>query len=193
MSVLDLRKYRFIIILLILVISILGMFSGVRWVMKILYPFDYRETIKKYAVEYNIDPLLVAAVIRVESKFDKNAISYKDARGLMQIAPITGQWAAKELKIENYEENLLFNPGVNIKIGCWYLNKLNKEFDYNLSLVLAAYNGGSGNVTKWLKDKRYSDDGDTLKDIPFPETKNYVRKVTRDFKIYNRLYKDDIN
>jgi len=184
----NLRRYR-IFILIIFIIVIAGVIiNNTDWLLKIVFPIHYNELISSNANEYDIDPYLVAAIIKVESKFYEKAISTKNARGLMQISPITGKWASEELQIMNYSENLLFIPNVNINIGCWYLSKLRKEFNGNLRLILAAYNGGSGNVTKWLQDPRYSEDGKTLKDIPFNETKDYVEKVLKYYKIYRTIY-----
>ncbi len=153
------------------------------------YPLSYQNIIKKYSEVYGIDPYLVAAIINVESKYDKNAISKKEARGLMQISPITGNWAAEELGIDNFNLDMLFEPEVNIMIGTWYLDILWEEFDGNFQLILAAYNAGSGNVDKWLKDKRYSTDGKSLTNIPFQETREYVDRVNKNIKIYRVLYK----
>ncbi|WZL75015.1 lytic transglycosylase domain-containing protein [Clostridiaceae bacterium 35-E11] len=185
----DLKKYRTLIIVIIIVMGIGIMLNNSNWLLKMIYPIHYEEIINKYATEYNLDPYFVAAIIRVESKFNEKAQSSKNARGLMQIASITGKWASEELNIDNYTEEMLFVPDTNIRIGCWYLNKLRKEFAGNVQLILAAYNGGSGNVSKWLKDTRYSQDGKTLKDIPFPETKLYVEKVVKNYKIYKIIYR----
>ncbi|WP_352168637.1 lytic transglycosylase domain-containing protein [Proteiniborus sp. MB09-C3] len=165
--------------------------SSFKWIGKILYPINYKEQIADYSNKYDIDPFLVAAIIRVESKYDKNALSHKGARGLMQIAPVTGRWASGEIGIQNYSEKLLYDPDVNIEIGCWYINKLNTQFYNNLELVLAAYNGGSGNVAKWLNDSNYSDDGKSLKHIPFKETELYLKKVKKSYDIYKKLYTSD--
>jgi soluble lytic murein transglycosylase len=128
------------------------------------------------------------AVIYVESNFDANACSYKGAIGLMQIMPQTGEWAAQRLKIKDFTSEKLYNPNMNIKIGCWYLNNLQSQFNGDLDLVLAAYNGGSGNVRKWLKNKEYSSDGKTISYIPFKETREYVQKVKKAYKKYRSLY-----
>ena len=152
--------------------------------MKITYPLGYLDLIKKYSKEYNVDPYLVAAIINVESRYDKEAISSKKARGLMQISPTTGEWAAQELAIEDFTLEKLFEPEINIIIGTWYLKVLSEEFDNNLQLILAAYNGGSGNVSKWLGNKDYSKDGLVLSKIPFKETEEYIKKVERNLKIY---------
>lgn len=175
-------------ILLILVIFTAVLINNADWLLKIAFPIHYDEIINENAEVYGIDPYLVAAIIKVESKFDEKAVSHKNARGLMQISPITGKWASEELEISDYNEDALFIPSTNIKIGCWYINQLRKEFGNNLKLILAAYNGGSGNVRKWLNDSRYSKDGENLDDIPFKETKNYVDKVIKYYKIYSIIY-----
>jgi peptidoglycan lytic transglycosylase len=159
----------------------------------ILYPMGYKEYIKKYSFENDLDPFLVAAIINVESNYNKDAISPKDARGLMQIGPQTGLWAKEELGINNYSEDLLFDPETNIKIGTWYLTKLDAEFNGNVDTILAAYNAGSGNVSKWLDDIEHSRDNINLYNIPFKETEEYVEKVKKDYKIYSTFYKPFIH
>lgn len=175
--------------MLFLVISLGLAVNSFRWAIKILYPLHYKELIFKYAQDYDLDPYLVAAIIRTESKFYEKAQSGKNARGLMQIAPITGEWASKELNVNEYDAEMLFIPDLNIMMGCWYLDRLRREFDNSLPLMLAAYNGGSGNVRKWLRDPRYSSDGIVLDHIPFDETKAYVDKVLKSYKIYNMIYR----
>ena len=106
----------------------------------------------------------------------------------MQIMDSTGEWISETLGIEDFSSEKLLNPEVNVEFGCWYLNNLISEFD-DLSLALAAYNGGSGNVTKWLKNPEYSIDGKSLTYIPFKETKKYVDKVTLNYNIYKFFYR----
>ncbi len=184
-------RFRKILALIFIILIVGGVFSSYRWIGRTLYPINYKEHIANYSKKYDIDPFLVAAIIRVESKFNKDALSPKGARGLMQIAPVTGKWAAGEIEILDYKESLLYDPEINISIGCWYINKLNTQFNNNLELVLAAYNGGSGNVTKWLNDYNYSDDGKSLKHIPFKETELYLKKVKKSYDIYIKLYNSD--
>lgn len=157
--------------------------------LSILYPLGYKAEIKKYSKENDLDPFLVAAIINVESNYNREALSPKGARGLMQIGPQTGLWAKEELNIENYTEDLLYDPEVNIKIGSWYLTKLESEFKGNLNNILAAYNAGSGNVAKWLKDSDCSKDTIDLYYIPFKETEDYVKKVKKNYEIYSFIYK----
>ncbi len=159
--------------------------------LTVTYPLSYKKSIDIYSKKYNVDPYLIAAIINVESNYDKKAISHKEARGLMQISPSTGYWAAELLKIEDFNLDLLFEPETNIMIGTWYLDNLSKEFDNNLQLMLAAYNGGSGNVKKWLENMEYCEDGIYLKKIPFKETEQYVEKVLKNVKVYKMLYKDE--
>ncbi|KAB3527307.1 lytic transglycosylase domain-containing protein [Alkaliphilus serpentinus] len=162
------------------------------WVIKQIYPFHYRAEIERYSKEYNLDPYLIAAIIKNESKFNPEAISRKEAKGLMQIAPITGQWAAEKLGIKDYSEDRLFEPHLNIRMGCWYLDILHKEFDGRLPLMIAAYNAGNGNVSKWLEDPQYSKNRVTLDYIPFPETRIYLRKVLRDYNRYHIIYEEGL-
>jgi soluble lytic murein transglycosylase len=135
-----------------------------------------------------VDPYLVASVINSESKFQERALSSKGAYGLMQIMPATGEWISTYVDLDNFNNNMLYDPEINIKLGCWYLNNLSKEFNSQLDLVLASYNGGRGNVNKWLANSEYSKDGKTLNNIPFAETKEYVRKVKFSYKMYKILY-----
>jgi soluble lytic murein transglycosylase len=177
---------RFFICILIAVL----LFVSIKLVVKIIYPIDYENYIKKYSQNYNIDSHLVAAIINVESKYDTFAMSKKDARGLMQISPNTGKWASEKIDIQDFTLESLYDPEINIRIGCWYLSVLADEFNGNLQLILAAYNGGSGNVNKWLKDDRYSKDGKSLDYIPFKETSDYVEKVLKNYEMYKKIYKN---
>ncbi|WMM23586.1 lytic transglycosylase domain-containing protein [Tissierella sp. MB52-C2] len=174
----------FTIIILIIIGSLV--------VLTTKYPIGYKSAIVKYSNEYNLDPYLVASIINVESKYDKNAVSSKEAKGLMQIAPQTGQWASEVLGIENYNEKMLFDPEINIRIGTWYLNNLFTEFNQNLDLVLAAYNAGSGNVNKWLDNDEYCKDGVELSVIPFKETRDYLVRIKDNYKVYSSVYKEYI-
>ncbi|NLY86634.1 MAG: lytic transglycosylase domain-containing protein [Tissierellia bacterium] len=160
--------------------------------LAIKYPIGYESIIVRYSNEYNVDPYLVASIINVESKYDTNAISNKEARGLMQISPQTGKWASEVLRIDDYSVDDLFDPEINIKIGTWYLSVLLKEFNGNINLVLAAYNAGSGNVNKWLNNTEYSIDGNSLSNIPFKETEDYLERVKDSYRIYSTVYKSYI-
>lgn len=181
----DLRggKLRFFIVIL-LTCGIL--FTLIRMVF---YPIKYNDLVNQYAKQYDLDSNLVFSIIKIESKFDTFALSHKGAMGLMQITSQTGEWAAKEIGIEGYTRESLYEPDINIQIGCWYIRKLLIQYKNNLETSLAAYNAGSGNVSKWLSDKKYSKDGKSLSIIPYKETREYVKKVLRNQRLYQRLYK----
>ena len=166
-------KKKLILILLILIVLGVALFIGKNDIYKYLYPKKYSDYVEFYSKEYNLDENLVYSIIKAESKFKEDAVSRKGAKGLMQIGDGTRDWAAEELKLEKVD---IFKPQDNIRIGCWYLNRLYREFG-DLDLVIAAYNGGSGNVKKWLADEEFSSDGENLETIPFKETASYVEKV----------------
>lgn len=168
-------------------------FQNIEWILNTIYPIHYKELIYEYSEIYDIDPYLIAAIMRNESKFDPKAISKKGAKGLMQIAPITGKWASEQLGIDGYNEEDLFEPRLNVQIGTWYLTILRNQFNNNMELMIAGYNAGNGNVEKWLKNPEYSSDGESLDEIPFGETKIYQKKVLRDYKIYKKIYKKFYN
>lgn len=159
---------------------------------KVIYPLRYRENVLKYSARYNIDPYLVFAIIKAESNFNPKAVSRKSAKGLMQITDKTGAWGAEKTKIENFDTDDLYDPEININIGCWYLSNLMKEFNGNIDLVIAAYNGGSGNVNEWIKNSANNSDGNMLPKIPFKETREFQKKVKKFYHIYRQLYEDEI-
>jgi len=153
------------------------------------YQLKYPELIEKYAAEYELDPYLVAAVIHVESSNDPQAVSKSGALGLMQVMPKTGEWIADKLDISPFTEELLTEPALNIRMGCWYLAFLRGRFDANFIHMIAAYNAGHGNVERWLADETLSRDGE-LTTIPIEETENYVEKIQRAYEKYKTLYPD---
>lgn len=164
-------------ILVILLISISVVFAACACI-KLRFPLKYAENVKNNAARYNLDEPLVFAVIKAESGFDKEKISSKGAVGLMQIMPKTAEYVSKEFFSGRKFD--LTTPGDNIELGCFYLAYLAEKFD-NREEILAAYNAGEGNVKLWKKEK-----GSPLteKDIPFPETRRYINKVTCYFNIY---------
>lgn len=160
---------------------------GLPWFWRLYYPLPYRQTIFLQAQAAEVDPYLVMALIRVESKFRPQAQSRMGARGLMQLMPETAEWVAKQLG-EQYDSEKLFEIEYNTKIGCWYLANLLQEFGGNLSLALAAYNGGRGNVRQWIEQGLWAGEKDQLEKIPFAETRDFVQRVLRDYEIYRKIY-----
>lgn len=147
------------------------------------YPVAYSDYIIKYAHKNDLDVFLVMAIIKQESNFVPEASSpYAD--GLMQLTSETAKWNADKMGLKNYD---YIDPETNIKIGCHYLRYLIDRYG-NIDTALAAYNGGMGNVDKWLEDPICSDDKKTLYYIPFPETQAYIEKVNGYWKNYKKLY-----
>lgn len=155
---------------------------------KFVFPIRYYDYVVKNAHKNNVDPFLIFSIIKAESKFNSNAISRSGAKGLMQIMDKTGHWGANELGVESFESDRLFDPQLNIEIGCWYVGKLQNQYEGDIATLLAAYNAGTGNVYKWKNNKQYSLDGITIDYIPFEETRKYIKKVQTNFKIYKYLY-----
>lgn len=153
-----------------------------------IYPFPYRESITHQAITNGVDPFLMVALIKTESNFNPDATSKVGARGLLQIMPDTGQWIAQQMNLMDFTTDKLYNPETSIKMGSWYLANLYKEFQGNRVLALAAYNAGRGNVKEWLENQHWTGEEHTIDQIPFPETRYYIRKVTLNYKIYKFLY-----
>ncbi|NJD04690.1 MAG: lytic transglycosylase domain-containing protein [Ruminiclostridium sp.] len=181
------NRFKYILIFAVLLAVFVLMLDNTP---RLMFPIKYREYVGAYSGKYNVDPFLVLAIIKVESKFDPDAVSPKNARGLMQISQKTGEWGAKVLKLKGYDFDSLFDPETNITIGCWYLKVLTEEFNGNTDLILAAYNGGSGNVKEWLNNRDYSSTGKSLDRVPFRETEKYIEKVGNYRSIYKMLYEN---
>jgi soluble lytic murein transglycosylase len=159
---------------------------------KVNYPLKYKEDVIKFSAQNRIDPYLVFAIIKAESGFNPNALSKRKAMGLMQLTEGTAEWGAAKLKLKNFIIDDLYKPEINIQIGCWYIAQLMKEYtDKDPDLVIVAYNGGSGNVNSWLKDKNFSSTGYKLDRIPFKETDNFLKKVRSYYNKYSWLYGTD--
>lgn len=182
------NKLKFITALLLLLFLVMFSIVISQYVLKQMYPQKFSEYVNIYSEEYDLDKSLVYSIIKAESGFDSRAVSPREAKGLMQIMDSTGEWAAEKISINDFETSMLMEPETNIRIGCWYIARLLKQYDKNLDLALAAYNAGSGNVSKWLSDTNISSDGKTLDRIPFEETKNYIEKIKKYNKMYKKLY-----
>lgn len=165
------------------VACVFGLKAGVKTSREIKYPFQYKEYIIQYSNENQLDPYLVAALIKQESNFIPDAKSYI-AGGLMQLTEDTAEHYGAMLGLEDFD---YMDPETNIKIGCYFLKSMIKRYGVT-DTALAAYNAGPGNVDLWLKDPRYSSDGITLTYIPYPETSNYVAGINKYYKEYKSHY-----
>lgn len=186
------KKIKYILIITVLVLAVLVVMNNSLSILRMVYPLKYEEYVYKYSSVNNPDkpdPYLVFAVIKAESNFKDTATSNKNAMGLMQITEETGEWIATKLGITGFHTNDLYDPETNIRFGCWYLNNLMREFD-NEDLVIAAYNGGRGNVKEWLKNPKYSNTGSNLDKIPFKETDGFLKKVKHYKSLYIKIYQE---
>jgi len=174
---------------------------------KIMYPINYKKEILTASEEFSVDPILVASVINAESRFKIDAVSEKGAVGLMQLKPSTAEWVVKQISQQEATNTMmtsadesslkdilydtethsgeLLDPGINIRIGTFYLSYLLKKFD-TTDLALCAYNAGEGTVKTWLANEEYSKDGKSLDKIPYKETQNYIEKIHRNLKVYSK-------
>lgn len=184
------KRGRIFIAALIVCLSVTYFYSWKDDVMRILvYPLQYDYMVRQYAYKNHVDPALIASVILVESKFDEQAASRRGAVGLMQIMPDTAQWIAEEMELPNYSPEQLSDVRINLELGTWYLAYLLKEYDGNKVLALAAYNAGRGHVDDWIAAYGWEKNFSKIDEIPFSETKNYVRIVLLNEKQYNHLYR----
>ncbi len=159
-----------------------------RPVWEALFPRPWWNDVKKYAAENQLDPYLVAALIRQESEFNPAAVSRADAIGLMQLLPVTGKRMAHELNVRRYSVGMLAEPGVNVQLGTRYFRQLVQKFDGKLELALAAYNAGADRVEEWRSSGNFREPAEFVESIPFTETREYVQAILRNAGIYHRLY-----
>jgi soluble lytic murein transglycosylase len=153
------------------------------------YPQGYWDSIIAYARKYGTDPYFVASIIHAESQFHAEALSPAGARGVMQVMPATGQWAAQTIRLSGFDRDKLFDPDTSINIGTWYLSFLLKRFRGDPLLVAAAYNAGPDAVAGWLGKNGNGAERETfVESIPFSETRGYVKKVMRNYAEYLRIY-----
>lgn len=158
-----------------------------RYVTEKTHPIKYEEYVTRYSEEYGVPREVIYAVMSSESSFTADAVSYKGAVGLMQIMPSTYEWLCTKTGDEP-NPSLLYDPDINIKYGTYFLSYLYSRFGV-WETVYAAYNAGEGRVKGWLEDERYAKDG-RLAEIPFEETRNYVKRVSERAKVYGELLKD---
>jgi len=152
-----------------------------------LFPRPYWTDLKRFSARNDLDPFLVASLIRQESEFNATAVSHANAVGLMQLLPVTGKKVAKEEKIRHFNASQLFTPGVNLQLGTRYFKTMVDKFG-SFEYALAAYNAGSDRVEDWLAAGKYRDPQEFVESIPFTETREYVQAILRNANVYRQLY-----
>ena len=182
-------KYgRIVIIVLILSIAFGFLFDFVCTQIEYkMYPRDYSKIVSAYAKLYEIPEDILYAVIRTESRFDSSAVSSAGAVGLMQLMPETFLWLTNDMTGEHLAEGMIYDPETNIRYGAYYLSMMYERYGV-WETAFAAYNAGPGDVDSWLEDDRYSSDGKNLSEIPYKETRLYVKKINKASEKYLKLY-----
>jgi soluble lytic murein transglycosylase len=161
------------------------------WAWQMAYPREFAEYVAQGAQANNLDPLLIHALIREESRYNVMAISRSKAIGLTQLMPGTAYGVAKRLGIPLSGTADVFKPDINIKLGSNYLAYVLKRAQENALMAVASYNGGPGAVQQWLKQHAaagYPDFDYFVENIGFRETRDYVRKVFASYWNYERVY-----
>lgn len=182
------KKLIIVVGIVLTVIILFGVIKVQNIILKQIYKTDYSEYVYKYSEENGIDPLLTFAIIKAESNFNRNVISTSGAIGLMQLMESTAEEEGAKIGEEVSVKEALYNPERNIMIGTSYFANLLERYEDNYLLALAAYNAGIGNVDSWIEEGIIKEDGSDIENIPYKETNNYVRKIVRDYKIYQDLY-----
>jgi soluble lytic murein transglycosylase len=168
----------------------LGTAQPNRRLLRIMYPFPYRTLITEEARDRGLDPFVAAALIRQESMFEARITSHVGARGLMQIMPATGHRLADAVGLEPWDAEVLYHPEINVHLGIRYLAQHMDEYDGSLPAVFSAYNAGSHRVEWWSEFPEYGRDELFTERIPFRETRDYVKILTRNHALYRGLYAD---
>src|SRR3954465_4664110 len=157
-------------------------------VREIARPLRHEDIIRQQARDKGLDPALIAAVIYAESRFRDGQTSAAGAEGLMQITPATARMIARKSGGVAFEVRDLGTPQVNIAYGAWYLRYLMKRYAGNETFALAAYNGGEGNVDRWIDAAERRNQALTIAAIPFAETRAYIQRVEDAKAEYRRSY-----
>jgi soluble lytic murein transglycosylase len=157
--------------------------------LRLVFPLPYRGLIADEASRADVDPWLLAGLVRQESSFDADARSWVGARGLSQIMPSTGAWLAPGAGVRSFSPELLSVPEINLRMGARFLRDQLRRYHGARDLALAAYNAGPGRADRWKRELGHGGDPDAFRDrIPFAETREYVKVVIRNGEVYRRLY-----
>ena len=154
---------------------------------RILFPEPWWDTIQAESARNNLDPYLVASLIRQESEFDSSAVSYANAYGLMQLLPSVGKSMAREEGIANFQTFQLLDPAMNIRLGTRYLRQMLDRFGGVQEYALAAYNAGDNRVVDWQAAGPYSGIDEFVESIPFTQTREYVEAILRNEETYRAI------
>ena len=155
---------------------------------RLAFPLPYRQYLQGYAKIHRLDPYLLAGLIRQESEFNPRAVSVANARGLMQLLPVTGRDVGRSLKAGNVSAASLFRADLNIRLGTYYFRSMVDACQGSEEAALASYNAGKRRVDDWMTWASYREPAEFVETIPITETRNYVQAVLRNAWMYRRIY-----
>jgi soluble lytic murein transglycosylase len=155
---------------------------------KLAFPLPYRADLERFSKQNNLDPFLMAALIRQESEFDAKVTSRANARGLTQIEPATGRELSRKLKIPAYTTAKLFQPSLNLQFGTYYLRLVTDQLGGHTEAALAAYNAGMTRAKSWLTWGDFQEPAEFVETVPFTQTRGYIQAVLRNADAYRRIY-----
>lgn len=155
---------------------------------KILFPRPFWEELSSNARKNDLDPYLVASLIRQESEFNPGAVSHANAYGLMQLLPSVGKSLARRQGIKNLGTTQLLNPSTNLQLGTYNLRLVIDRYNGQLEYALASYNAGDVPVRQWISAGEYKDIAEYVESIPYTETREYVQAILRNQQIYREVY-----
>jgi len=155
---------------------------------KLAFPLPYRADLERFSKQNNLDPFLMAALIRQESEFDAKVTSRANARGLTQIEPATGRELSRKLKVPAYTTAKLFQPALNLQFGTYYLRLVTDQLGGHTEAALAAYNAGMTRAKSWLTWGDFQEPAEFVETVPFTQTRGYIQAVLRNADAYRRIY-----
>jgi len=152
------------------------------------YPLAFGPQVWELCRDLDLDPMLIFGLMRQESTYHPTIVSPAGATGVMQIMPGTGAKVAALSGLGSYSNDRLREPEVNVALGIWYLSRLMERFDGQYPMAVGSYNGGPHNIGRWLRSKHGIGMEEFVEEIPFNETRDYVKKVVRNYAIYLAIY-----
>ena len=160
-------------------------------IFRVAYPAAFESLVRRKCGQVEMDPSLIWAIMRQESAFAIRALSWASAQGLMQIIPITGRKIAAALNKEDYDVSMLRTPETSIEFGSWYFAELIKKFHGHPALAIASYNAGPQAVSRWVDARPGIATDEFIEEIPYKETRHYVKKVLSNYSVYRELNSPD--
>jgi len=155
---------------------------------ELLFPLPFRGDLIRQSSAADLDPHIVAGLVRQESEFNPRVISRSNAYGLTQVVPSTGRELARKAGIRGFSTGMLFQPATNLQLGTRYLRTLLNQWDGKWEETLASYNAGKSRVLNWITWGKYQEPAEFVETIPFTETRDYVQSVLRNAAAYRRIY-----